>query len=549
MTFAELFAAFVGWMAAPPRPAPHGVEPRVKQPRAGVKVSAFQAAVANAGAAPAPKFGLEMPTYAPGVLPNGRTRMAMDDVGGGQPMLDYANSFHGLWAEGIGFAGYPYLAELAQRPEYRRPAEVIAEEMTRKWIKLTAIGGTDKTAKLAALDAALKRFKVRELFRDAIETDGLFGRAQIYIDTGAGDDSDELQVPLPRTSAKIGKGELKGFKLIDPMWTAPNDYNSSDPLDPHYYRPQTWFIMARRVHWSRLITMVSRPVPDILKPAYNFGGLSLSQMLKPYVDNWLRTRQSVSDLLASFTVFVLQTNMQAMLEEDGADGLANRADMFTRYRTNRGLMVIDKDTETFQNVSAALGGLDHLQAQAQEHQAGIAGIPLVKLLSITPSGLNTSTDGEIRVFYDTINARQERLLTDPMNVVLEVIQLNEFGSIDPDIGFEFVALWQLDDAGKASVAKTMADTDAVLSSLGAIDADDVRTRIAAAPDTPYAGLEGAAPGPPDTGAPLSPNTSDPAERITGAAARGETSGANNGDAAFDAWNAPTHLLDGKVKSK
>ncbi|SAL55058.1 hypothetical protein AWB70_04696 [Caballeronia cordobensis] len=36
----------------------------------------------------------------------------------------------GLFAEGLGFLGYPYLAELSQRPEYPRPAEVLAKEIT-----------------------------------------------------------------------------------------------------------------------------------------------------------------------------------------------------------------------------------------------------------------------------------------------------------------------------------------------------------------------------------------------------------------------------------
>ena len=37
-----------------------------------------------------------------------------------------------MWGEGLFFPGYPYLAELAQRPEYRNIVETIAEEMTRK---------------------------------------------------------------------------------------------------------------------------------------------------------------------------------------------------------------------------------------------------------------------------------------------------------------------------------------------------------------------------------------------------------------------------------
>ena len=40
--------------------------------------------------------------------------------------------------------------------------------------------------------------------------------------------------------------------------------------------------MGRQVHTSRILTFIGRPVPDLLKPAYSFGGLSLVQL--GYVD-------------------------------------------------------------------------------------------------------------------------------------------------------------------------------------------------------------------------------------------------------------------------
>lgn len=354
----------------------------------------------------------QFPEHAPGVLPRGHKTMAtlaQDSefaFGGGQNVqvvassFGYANAFHGLWAEGIGFMGYPYLAELTQRPEYRRPSEILAEEMTRKWLKLKATGDEDKSEKISVLNNALRRYNVRQIVRDALELDGYFGRAQIHVNVGTDDDDQELLTPLLLRPEKVARGSLKGFRVVDPTWTATNDYNAIDPLRPDFYKPQTWFVMGRLIHASRLLTIVSRPVPDLLKPAYNFGGLALSQMLKPYVDNWLRTRQSVSDLIQSFTVFVLETNMQAFLQGGDSPTMAMRAEFFTNVRRNLGLMMTDKDTEAFQNVSAPLGGLDHLQAQAQEHMASVSGVPLVKLTGITPSGLNACLTADTLIETD-----------------------------------------------------------------------------------------------------------------------------------------------------
>ena len=422
---------------------------------------------------------------APGVVPEGAAIMAQDDALTG--LYSFAQS--GFYGEGLRWLGYPYLAELAQRPEYRRISETIAREMTRKWIKLTAVGDDDKTKEIELLEAAFKKYHVQDLFRRASELDGFFGRAQIYIDTGANDDPDELKTVLRRNKAKIGKGRLRGLRIIEPIWSYPVGYNADDPLREDYYRPRAWYIRGREVHTSRLLTFVAREVPDLLKPAYAFGGLSMSQMAQPYVENWLRTRQSVSDLLHSFSVSVLSTNMAATFSEQGTTGLINRAKLFNMLRDNRSLMMLDKEQEEFTNVSAPLGTLDHLQAQAQEQMASVSGIPLVVLLGITPSGLNASSDGEVRTFFSYIESQQEQFYTQHINRILEIIQLSVLGDIDPGITFKFNPMWQLDEEKAAAVRKQNADTAVEYVNAGILSPLEERTRIAADEDSLYPSLD------------------------------------------------------------
>jgi hypothetical protein len=423
---------------------------------------------------------------APGVKPADAPSMAQDsDVAA---LYGWASAEAG--GEGIGWLGYPYLAELAQRPEYRRGAEIMAKEMTRKWIKLVSTGDEPKADKLKVLGDAMERFKVRDAFRRAAEIDGLFGRAQIFFDLGASSD-DELATPLLRRPEKIARGSLKRLRVIEPMWTYPNDYNSSDPLATTFYRPASWFVQGRTVHASRLLTFVAREVPDMLKPAYSFGGLSLTQMAKPYVDNWLRTRQSVSDLIHSFSVSGIKTDMSGIMQADPAatDSLFTRVALFDRMRDNRGTMVLDKGTEEFFNISTPLGTLDHLQAQSQEQMASVQGIPLVVLLGITPSGLNASSDGEIRVFYAWTEAQQEDLFSDNLRTTLDVIQLSEFGEIDPEIGFQFNPLWQMDDVAVAAVRKTNAETDQAYVDMGVLGPEDIRGVLASDKENRYAAVD------------------------------------------------------------
>lgn len=446
------------------------------------------------------------PSAAPGVIPK-EHKIACDAAM--QQGFDYAVSAYqdsGLLSEGLGFMGYPYLSELLQRAEYRNAVDTISQDMTRKWITLQCTGDDkNKSDKMKAIEAEMKRLGVQQAFRTAMYQGDGFGRSQIYIDTGASDDPAELKTPLVEKPTKVGKGAMRALRVIEPIWTYPNTYNSNDPLLPNFFRPETWFVLGKEIHSSRLLTIVPRAVPDMLKPAYAFGGLSLTQIMKPYVDNWLRTRQSVSDGISNFSIMVLLTNLSTVLNAGSGDDLLTRARLFNAMRDNGGLMVADKDTEDLKNVSMPLGSLDHLQAQSQEHMSAVTRIPLVKLTGISPSGLNASSDGEIRVYYDNIEAQQEAVLTAPLSKIINIIQLSLFGEIDPEIGFRWEPLWSLDKGQESAARKTDADTDCELIDHGVLTPQEVRIRLAADEDSPYAALDLAADLPEAAGHAIAPD--------------------------------------------
>ena len=527
----DAWAALMGSasLVTPPEDTPLAVDDKTRPP---MRVSAVALAEAN-GAYGAPINPWKLPER-PDWLTGGAPGMALDNM----PATAFANEVFawassGAFGEGLGFLGYPYLAELSQRPEYRHVVETWAAEATRKWIKLT--GDPDR---VKLVEAELEKFDVRALFRKASEVDGFFGRAQIFIDLGDRLESEELNKPLV-VKAKVGKDKVKAFRVIEPFWSYPGTYESTNPLAARFYKPENWFVMTATVHHTRMLTIVAREMPDMLKPAYSFGGLATTQMIKPYVDNWLRARQSVSDLLHSFSTMVLATDMSTILAGGGADDLVARAQLFNQMRDNRGLMTINKESEELTNVATPLGSLDKLQAQAQEQIASIAGIPLVVLLGVTPSGLNASSDGEIRVFYDRIKAYQERNFRSPLKVIIELIQLNMDGKNDGDIGFEFVDLWETPDQEKAAARKSDADADVAYVGAGIVSPEEVRDRIVKDENSPYFGIELAdeAPEPPSLDG---DEDGDPEEGLPddpGEPARPEPKAAAN-DAAFKEEDHP-----------
>jgi phage-related protein (TIGR01555 family) len=471
-------------------------------------------------------FKIAADTHPPAVIPPADSKLAMDSGTFSENAGWAAAAFGSAAREGVAFLGYAVLAELSQRPEYRAAVEIIAMHMTRRWIKFKVVGDEDsdekpkpkadldtppgakpkkkpkksakdkkKAVKIRKIEAFLKKIGAQAAFRRIAEHDGFFGRAHLYLNTDDGDKPDELMTDIgsgtdEASIAKVNPDHpLKALKAIEAVFVYPTDYNASDPLHDDWYKPRTWMVMGKRVHRSRLLPFVGREVSDLLKPAYSFGGLPLTQMGMPYVDNWLRTRQSVADIISAFSVMVLKTNLAMALNTNQGDPFFDRLDFFNLVRNNRGVFAVDKEDEDFDNVSAPLGTLDSLQAQTQEHMAAVWGIPIVELLGIQPAGLNASSEGEMKTFRARIEAQQERLFRPGLTTVVAFAQLSLFGEVDEEIDFDFAPLEPLNDKERAEVQDILARVDETLVSAQILNPEEARERLAGDPDSPYYGID------------------------------------------------------------
>lgn len=453
-----------------------------------------------------PADAYQMPELPPNVLPK-QSAFAMDKALPGEtprPALAMDSAACGAswgfgdatqgFGGGLWFPGYPYLAELTQISEYREPCETWATEMTRKWFELQSKSGGDKSEKIAQITAEFERLKVRENFYRAALLDCEFGRGQIYLNVG--DASEEKrQLPLEISPKGIPVGSLKSIQCFEPYWSTPYSWNSQFPERADFYKPVSWYIMGRKTHDNRILTFIGREVPDLLKPAYNFSGISMIQLGEMSVNMWLRTRRAVNDLVNNFSIPVLSTNLAATLEDGGAEGggLLSRLQAFTATRNNQAVAAISKDEEELSFAEATLSGLDKLQAQSQEHMAAVWGIPLVKLFGITPAGLGATAEGEIQVWYDRVSAMQVRLLQPNLQTVLNAVQCSLFGAIDDDLVIHWVTLDDPTAKELSEIRKSDADMDVAYVTNGVISPDEARARLQSDPDSGYTNLTGPAP--------------------------------------------------------
>ncbi|MFT8482699.1 MAG: DUF1073 domain-containing protein [Gluconobacter cerinus] len=424
--------------------------------------------------------------------------------------------------DGLAFLGYPQLAQMAQRAEFRKPCEVIAREATREWVEIRSDkqGGDESDNKQAAgrikeIEREFERLNVRRVIRTHVLHGLLYGLGHVWVGIkGVPITTEGQSKPLVIGENGMSKGSLERLANIEPIWTTPNSYNANNPLAKSFYKPDNWWVLGTMVDRSRLLTTIPYPVSQILAPAFNFGGQSLTQLLRAYVHNYLATRNSTATIVRNFSKLVLKTDMTGNMQTDVGPGMdaqpmpygdvdmasvQGRAAYMQDVSEGQGTIVVDKEREDASIIATPLSGLDSLQAQAMEAMASIPGIPLVKLFGIQPQGLNASSDGEIRVFYDEISAFQEAHIRPTLQTIFEAIQIHLWGKIDEDLSFRFVPLWQMDEKQLAEIEKIKADLGAVNITAGVTSPEEERERLSTDERSIYRGvnLTGPPPEPPE----------------------------------------------------
>ena len=460
------------------------LEAKHKQSMANERAIAFMQEMQSANTAPQ---GYQMPDIPAGVVPKGRKpAIAQDSLISSYAFDINAPHFYPC------FIGYQALASMSQSTDYRCVYEATAQEMTRTWGEVKVANDSndkDYRDKIKSIEARMEALNIRELMRRHIENEMIFGRSQIFINIKGHEN--QKDIPLLIDKAVLGKGCLKGLKLIEPIWTTPSFYNASDATAADFFKPSKWFVMGEEVHADRLLTLVMRPVTDMLKPAYNFSGISMLQLMQPYVERWQRTVDSVSELIHSFSLTGIKTDMSNILAggDDGVTQLLLRSKLFSQLRGNQNLMLLDNDNEEFFQFNTPLSTLDNLLQKSQEQMAAPSRTPLVKLLGITPSGLNASSDGEIQVYHEYISGMQEAHLLPQLTAIIKLIQLDLFGEIDPQIVFVFKPLEQLNKEQEANTDKVKAERDNVLINAGVLSQEEVRARLAKDESGDYSGID------------------------------------------------------------
>lgn len=375
----------------------------------------------------------------------------------------------GFYAAGSAFIGYQACAMLATNWLIDKACGMPGRDAIRNGFLLTC-GSEDVSKRLRAYDS---RFAVVANMREMIHFGRVYGGRVVLFEIDS--DNPEEYYKAPFNIDGVRPGSYRGMSQIDPNWMTPvlTERNLRDPAARDYYVPTFWRIGDRVYHRSHLHIFVPYPVPDYLKPSYRFLGVSVPQRMMERAYAAERSANEGPQLLMTKRLTTLGVGDAAL---SNRDALEKNLSEWVAYRDNYGVRVGGED-ETIQQFDTALADVDAVIMTQFQLAAAVANVPATKLLQTQPKGFNATGEYEQSVYREDLESIQANDLSPLLERHYRILARSEEIVTEMEISIQWVPLDSPTAKEWADIEKVKADRDSVLFNTGAIDAQDIRTRL------------------------------------------------------------------------
>lgn len=393
------------------------------------------------------------------------------------------------WYSAQGFIGYSACAMLAQNWLIAKACTMPAEDAARNGYDITLNSGDEIDAGL--LQRIREYDKLMHVSNHLVEA-GTFARVfgiRVVLFEVESDDPAYYEKPFNIDGVK--PGAYKGISQIDPYWITPELDNdaAANPASRHFYEPTWWRCGGKRYHRSHLCVIIPKPVSDLLKPTYLFGGMSVPQLIYERVYGAERTTTEAPLLVQSKRLNVLHVDLTKAAAKQGV--LMDRILQFCGFRDNHGVQVVGTN-DVVEQFDTSLTDLDTVIMTQYQIVAGAAEVPATKLLGTSPKGFNSNGQGEADNYHEKLESIQSH--------EYEPLLERHYALLDKsfNLGLGGVSIeWKPCDsptaAELADIRLKNSQAAAAYANAGAIDGQDIRTVLISDPSSGFNGLDESVP--------------------------------------------------------
>ena len=326
-----------------------------------------------------------------------------------------------------GFLGYQLLAQISKNWLVNKAIKLPVEDCLRQGYNIN----NEEYANTLKEQAV--KFKVDDVLKQALVQSRAQGGALVLIVVNS-IEKDYYEDPFNIDSFK--KGTLEGFKCIDLSFVTPEVLvrDIQNPASMNYYEPTFYNIKGKRYHKSHFIKLVHNEVTDLLKPLYNYFGISIAEDVYNQVFQAEDMSREAVKIAKTKRFLSMGINEFYTMDNYVLDSLV---DDFIDKRDNFGLNLTDSSSTFFSN-DTALADLDITVMTQYQLVASIAEIPATKLLGTSPKGFNATGEFEYKTYIQNLESIQKKAT--PMLETIYKVLLRKLDIIEDDVNIQWEGL-------------------------------------------------------------------------------------------------------------
>jgi hypothetical protein len=420
----------------------------------------------------------------------------------------------------------------------RKICDAPAEDVTREWRAWQA-----SQSQIEALETIEKTMDLQRKVKQWITRARLYGGAALIV--GVDDGNDPSQ---PLNLEKCGRGCLKYvvvlnryelnagpriYNVMDPYYTRPAYYTIATPMfgfegeagttappPPPPAAPKaggfrnvipfgrqqgqqlqtipTIGIGMTQIHPSRVLEYAGNELPDWrLAPMGGGWGDSVLQTVVDTMMGFTSSLQSIAAIVNDGKLDVVKIPEMALnLTSPGyKNKLLERFTLSAQTKSVISALLLDKEEE-WQRVQTNYSGLPMILHEFTTIVAAAADMPVSRLFGQAQGrgmqgGSTAGGPDDLRNYYDACVDMQKNEVAPKLGMLDQVMMRSAFGRPDPDIHYEWNALWQMGEAEKAAIAYQKAQATQIYSTIGLINEDAFREGVVnqLIEDSTYPGLD------------------------------------------------------------
>ena len=307
----------------------------------------------------------------------------------------------------------------------RAIVDVPAGDMTREW-------RTIKSDNSEEIQQEEKRIGLQIASSEALSWARLFGGAGILMLT-----NQDLGKPLDVN--KIKKGDLERLLVLDRWEMSPQTINTWDVLASNYLMPEFYTVQggSQPIHYSHFARFNGAKLPRRqMAQTQGWGDSELRKCMEDLHDT-VSAKGGIAELMQESNVDVIsRKGLSDELASDNDEAITDRYALFSQMKSIVNIALLDGDNEEFERKTLNLSGVAPTLEILMIWLSGCAKIPHSKLFGVSPSGLNSTGEGDLKTYYDTIRGDQTTQLAPPIDYLDQIMVRSALGGF-PD-GFDYI---------------------------------------------------------------------------------------------------------------